>query len=218
MSDFDWEQPDEFGGDAFLNAPGTYHMTILDVKTEDKDGAMIEGFRVDMAVLDGTQKDQRDKKFSATLFNGKSSQKDGGRFARQRQAAMFVASGIIGPEHIPMLLEKKLRGIDLPKMKGRQLVVTLGEQEYNDKKTNEKKKSLNILGQSIFHVDDPNAAAFPKDMKAISILPKSLRRTAQQLEAIKDAFGRKKTDPSKPAPVSPPDDAGTVSQDLTADL
>ena len=211
---FQFDQPDEFPAESnFLKAPGTYHMSVLDIATEDKDGKLIEGFRVNMEVLDGTEKDkdgnctEKGKTHQLTFFNGKLSHKDGGQFARRKQGAFFVAASIINQSHIPALLARQLGGLDLASGVASQLVVTLDERESDGK------KYLDVHFTDIWHVDDPAAAAFPKSEAALSILPASRRSTPEILQQIKDAFGGKKSDEDehgqagsstqKPAPTKP---------------
>ena len=188
MSDYEWEQPDEFGGGNFLKTPGTYHLSILDITTEGKDGELIDGFRVNLEVLDGTGGRDKTKCTVAgqtcniTFFNGKMTHKDGGRFQRQKQAAFFVAANIITFADVPAILARKLGKVDLERARVQQIVATL---ELDDK------GYVQVSGASVYHVDDPAASPFPKSKEALSLLPKSSRRTPDELQAIKDAFGGK---------------------------
>lgn len=194
---FDWEAPEEFAqGGNFLDTPGTYHALIQDVKTTDKEGKVLDGFRVEFVVLDGTVRNEKgctevDKKFSVMFHNGKASSKDGGRFSRQKQAAIFVAGGVFDSA-AEVSKAKESRSINIEKMRNGQVVVTLDKREYEDEKKN-KKSTLDIHFTNIFHIDDPAANAFPKNQKLIGLLPKSRRRTAAELQSIKDAFGGKKS-------------------------
>ena len=188
MSDYEWEQPDEFGGGNFLKTPGTYHLSILDITTEGKDGELIDGFRVNLEVLDGTGGRDKTKctvagqTCNVTFFNGKMTHKDGGRFQRQKQAAFFVAANVITPADVPAILARRLGKVVLERARAQQIVATL---ELDDK------GYIQVSGGSIYHVDDVAAAAFPKSKEALSLLPKSSRRTPDELAAIKDAFGGK---------------------------
>lgn len=185
-TDFNFEQPDEFGGGNFLNVTGTFHFAIDEAGTTDKEGKMIDGIRATFTVLDGTVRDkdgctEAKKQTTITFFNGKLNHKDGGRFARQRQAALLVAAGVIGPEHIPAILAKKLGSVDLSKLRGKQVVMSVEKGE----------KYMDVVGAEIHHVDDPAVRAIPKNTKALELLPAALRRKPEELQAIKDAFGGK---------------------------
>jgi len=190
MTEFAFDQPDEFneGGD-FLNTPGTYHFSVNDIMTEDKEGNLINGFKVNLEVLHGTVQDkqgnctEKNKQTSITFFNPKLSGRDGGRFARQKQAAFFVAAGVIGPAELDAIRSKSLKSVDLEKARGAQIVMTV---ELDDTG-----KYLNPSYCNIWHVDDPKAANFPKNKDAIALLPKDRRLTAEKLQEIKDAFSGK---------------------------
>lgn len=183
---FDWEQPDDFGGGNFLKIGGTYHLLILDIATEDKDGKLIDGFRVNCEVVDGTQRDKEGctetkKTTGITFYNGKMSNKDGGRFLRQRQAAFFVAANILTPQDIPAILAKKVKP-DLSLGVAQQFIATIVPNE---------KGYMDLNGHDIYHVDDPAARGFPKDAACLDLIPKENRRKPEELQAIKDAFAGK---------------------------
>lgn len=191
-NEFDFEQPEGFGGGDFLRAPGTYHFAVADIHTTDKEGKLLNGFRTNLEVLDGTVRDPATKQCavlkkvaSVTFFNGSIKHKDGGRFARQKQAAFFVATGILRPEHIALIAEKKLPRINLDLCAGKQLVMTVEASQDG--------KYLEVSGQDCWHVDDPASTAFPKNEKALALIPPADRRTAAELQAIKDAFAGKTT-------------------------
>lgn len=190
---FEFSAPEEFaGGGNFLESPGTFHMIVNDVKDTDKDGKLIDGFRVNMEVVDGTVRDANGctevgKTLSLTFYNGKINSKDGGKFSKQKQAAFFVASGVIGLAEAALIAAKQLRSVELERARHSQIVITLERREYeNDKK--EKKSTIDIHFANVFHVDDPQAGAFPKSAKHLALLPAERRLKPEQLQSIKDAF------------------------------
>jgi hypothetical protein len=180
---FEWEQPEDLnsGGGNFLKVGGTFHVICHDIGTVDKDGKPIEGFSVNVEVLAGTVAGTKGKLANIRFNNGKSSYKDGGKFARQKQANFFIASNVLGPADVPAIEARKPQ-IVLGKAQGQQVIVTL---ELNDKGWPE------LAFADVFHVDDPKAAGFPKDKTSIDLIPKANRRTADELQAIRDAFGGK---------------------------
>ena len=186
---FDFDPPEEFASDSnYLKTKGTYHLAIVAIGTEGKDGKLLDGFRVSLEVLDGTTRDKTKctelkKQTNVTFFNGKLTDKDGGKFRRQVQAAFFVAAGIFDSPARVAAIKAKEETIDLETALGHQIICTL---DVSDK------GYMELAGASVYHVDDPAAAAFPKNDKALGLLPQSLRHTPAQLEAIKAAFGGKK--------------------------
>jgi hypothetical protein len=194
---FNWEPPDDMDDGGWWDQSGTYHVLINDISETDKDGKLMDGFRVSGEVVAGTNESQIGKQANFTLFNGKMSHKDGGNFARKRQAKFFVAAGILGPEDIPAIEARKIRGINLQKGVGSQIIVTV---EKGD-------KYMDVKGTSIYHVDDLAAKDCPKNEKVLALLPADRRLKAEQVQAIFDAFGGKKSSGSRNGkpPVSPSD-------------
>lgn len=183
---FEYEAPDEFASDGnYLKVGGTYHLAIIGIGIEGKDGKMLDGFRVNFEVLDGTTRDKHGcteakKQTNVTFFNGKLTDKDSGKFRRQIQTAFLVAAGIFDSPAKVAAVKAKQAEVNLEEAMGRQLVATLEVSE---------KGYMELKGTSIYHVDDPAAASFPKNDKALALMPATLRRKPEELEAIKAAFG-----------------------------
>lgn len=188
---FDFDVPEEFVSDGnYLKQKGTYHFAIVSIGTEGRDGKLLEGFRVGLEVLDGTTRDkvkctELKKQTNVTFFNGKLTDKDQGKFRRQVQAALFVAAGIFDSPARVAAIKAKEEQIDLELAIGRQIIATLDVTE---------KGYMELVGASVYHVDDPAAAAFPKNEKALNLIPAALRKKPEELEAIKAAFGGKKAE------------------------
>jgi hypothetical protein len=190
----EWEQPEEFSGDnQFLKTNGTYHLCVIDATELDKEGKTVDGVRVILEVLDGTPRNKDGctevgRQTTVTLWNGHNN-KDGGKFARKVQAAFFVAAGVIGDPEVELIRNRQLRGVDLERARGSQIMATMkvGKSGYMD-----------FDGTSIWHVDDESAQPFPRNTKALGMLPADRRSTPPKLQLIKDAFSGDKRESRQP--------------------
>ncbi len=160
---FDAPETTDTGGGNFLRDPGTYHLICTSVEdpATNKDGGVLGGFRANFQVLAGSTPGQRDKTCDVIFWDPKLTDKNEGLFARQRQAAFYIATGIIKPQD----LGKSGLTIDPEKAKGRQCVATF---EIED-------KFIRLHFCDLWHVDDPAAAKFPKDEKSLAMIPAALR-------------------------------------------
>jgi len=153
-------------GGAFCKQPGTYHAMVIDSQEQaiDKDGKPLDGFRVVCQVLAGTVPSEKGKTFDLLFFHPKPTDKNEGAFARKKQTRCFIALSKMKPADAG----KKI-AIDLTPDEtiGRQLVATLEKEEG--------KNYLSLHFADIFHVDDPEAAPFPKDANLLASLPPEWR-------------------------------------------
>ncbi len=95
------EQPESLeDGGSFLEKAGTYHLvvTAADEMPTNKDGALLSASKFTLAVLDGTNKDQKEKTFDLMLWNPKKG--DTSDMPKKRQTKFFLAIGLIG-QHKP---------------------------------------------------------------------------------------------------------------------
>ena len=159
----------------------------------------MEGFRVDFAVLDGTVAGQKDKQFDIMFFKPKLTDKNGGEFAKRKQARFAIATGIL-----PRSEPGKRVTVDLQKANGRQLVVELEHQK--DQQTGQPTKFVQLAWANIHHVDDPAVAKVPKDATALALLPAELRKNPQDFARQPDGQGNGKSKAAKPAPAVNLDD------------
>lgn len=159
-------QEDMATGGNYLAEPGTYHMQIthVDEQPTSKGSTAIDGFRIELSVLEGQHKD---KETDIIFFNPKQSGKDGGKWARNKQAAFLIAAGLVTEQQLGQRVE-----IDLKSAEGRQVVVELELGEANDKG----RQFLQLAWANIYHVDDPRVATVAKNAAALGIIPKQLRR------------------------------------------
>lgn len=180
MNAFDWSTGDDFsGGGSFLEVAGKYHMVVTDVAypAVDNNGGLMENglFNVTMSVLAGSVPGTKDKTLRITFFKPNMSSKDGGKFARKKVDRFLLAVGLVSPGE-----EGIRKEIDITQASFRQLLVELDRRtmKYKDKKTGKEVENevTDIKFSNIFHVDDPDAADYPRDMESINLIPSTLRR------------------------------------------
>ena len=169
---FEFDAPEEGfqpSGANFLEVPGVYHLVIkdLDDSPTKSDGSLLSAFRVTVAAIEGTPKNEDgsfaypDATTKLTFFYPNISSKDGGKFAKKKIFRFLVAAGLMKPT------DKKFTG-ELSDAVGSQVIAKL---EYSD----DSHKYLDLAYSDIWHVDDPEAANYPRDEAAIKELPASLR-------------------------------------------
>lgn len=175
---------DVYGGDGqSLSEPGTYHFLITEMKQgEGPSGKAIDGFTVGLMVLDGTVKDQKDKTFNLCLFSPNLSHSDKGQeWARKKQTAFAIASGLIDPNNLGGRVQ-----VELEHAVSRQVVATLSK---DDKESDNGKTYLSLHFANIYHVDDPRAKSFPKDPESLSVIPADLRKGEDYFAVLQQKKG-----------------------------
>jgi hypothetical protein len=168
MSCEEYDLADDIAGEsAYLDVPGTYHFLITRfVKGQGPQGTPIDGFTATLCVLDGTSKDQKDKNLNLCLFDPDPTKSDKAqKWAKMKQTAFLIAT-----EAADLASLGKRVPIDWSAITGRQIIVTLEENEYNGK------TNLQVAYANIYHIDDPRAAKFPKDAEAIALATKEMQR------------------------------------------
>jgi len=174
---FAMETTEDIGGGSgqYLRESGTYHLLVTSVAENEKPGGSPgDGFTVEFVVLEGTVKDQKDKSFNFFFASPDQSKSESGQeWARKKQTAFGIASGLIDL--------KKLGGkvhVDLQNAVGRQIIGSVQAEEY------EGKIYIKFAYANIYHVDDPRASNFPKDKEALAIIPKDLRKDATYFASL----------------------------------
>lgn len=164
------------GGGNWLDKPGTYHL-IITAATESplkKNGEMLDGFRITCQAIDGTVRDsagftEKDKTVELMFWHPKLTDKNEGMFSRQKQAKLFIATGLLTEEQLGQEVD-----LDLEDVVGKQIIATLEANEGDTGRT-----FLDLHFSDLWHVDDPAAAKCPKNQKAIELMPPSHRRKAE---------------------------------------
>ena len=162
-------------GGNWIDKPGTYHLVITATDEEPvskRDKQLIDGFKIDFQAVEGTVRDadgkftEKDKTIDIVFFHPKITDKNEGLFARQKQAAFFIAAGLMTENDLGKSVE-----INLDDAKGRHVIATLEEE-----KTDNGRSFIRLAYADIFHIDDPRAAKFPKNDQAIALIPSKHRR------------------------------------------
>lgn len=185
------------GGGNWLKEPGTYHMVVMDADVNPmKKGSneMINGWKVTFQVLEGTVRDaagkctEIEKQTEIIFFDPKLTDKNEGLFAKQKQFKFLFATGLVSLADLGKDFE-----VDLEEARGRHVIATLEKTKDG--------KYLELAFADIWHVDDPKAANFPKDVKAIESLKKSIRRKPADFVEPKQNGNAAKPQPAAAPPV-----------------
>lgn len=164
--DFDAPETVDTGGGNWLKEPGTYHAIVTGQKENpvSKDGVGLDAIEVTLQILAGTVDGQKDRTVDVKFWNPKLNGKDGGLFARQKQARLYIATGLMDESKLGQGVR-----INLADAVARQVVLTL---DHSD----EEKKYLELSYANIWHIDDPDAAGFPKCAEHLKLIPADQRR------------------------------------------
>ncbi len=166
-------------GGNFLSEPGTYHCQVNGLKHEN--GKVI----AELAVITGTVEGQGDKTCNISFWDGKLTDKDDGNFARVKQARLFIACDLMTPAQLGGQVN-----IELEKAEGRQLIIKLEKNKNDD-------RYLEVAGASVWHIDDPSAASYPKSAEALQLITdKKLRHDEAYFEPLK----KRSSKSNQPAP------------------
>jgi len=178
----------------FLAKEGTYHLQVThtDEQPVSKKGEAIDGFAVELSVLDGDHVNgvcpEKGKKVDIVFFNPKLNATEGDiKWKRAKQGAFLIAAGLVDESKCGQDVN-----VELADAVNRQLVATL---QFGTDEQGNKKKFLELHYANIYHVDDPRAKDCPKDAKALALVPKLQRRDPASFkigdkdEAAKPASG-----------------------------
>jgi hypothetical protein len=167
MSNFDFDQSEsvEGGGGKYVKKPGKYHFLVTELNAEaiNKNGQPIDGLKVGLEVVEGTDKTQIGHILETILFRGKPTDKDQGELANKKLTRLSLA---FGGQHSP----GGKGGINTETDIGKQLVAEVAERERDNK------KFIDLAYAEIYHVDDPAVAAVPKSADALKLIPPALRK------------------------------------------
>jgi hypothetical protein len=189
--EFDLPEDLDNEGGKYLSEPGTYHLVIEQVNEgTGPNGKAIDGFSLECRVMAGTVAEQEGRGTTLTFWQPNLTGSEESQKATKRQnAALFVACNQVDPTQLG-----KRASIDIGKLQGEHMIVTLERRMDKDELTGKytvPSKFLRINYASIYHVDDPDAAGFPKDAEALTTIDRAKRRPAEWF-----AFKSKKSAPA----------------------
>ncbi|TWT65645.1 DUF669 domain-containing protein [Crateriforma conspicua] len=175
--DFDAPETTQNEGGA-TNEPGTYHVVVTETKEgESSKGKPIDGVTVAVEILAGTVDGQQGKSHTESFFAPDLSQDESKQNnAKRKLAALFIAGGVMQPEQLG-----KPAKIEVGQMNGRQMVMKLERRMDKDEKTgkwNVPTNYVQVAYSDIFHVDDPEVSAVPKNAEALALIPADQRHKA----------------------------------------
>lgn len=188
MDSFSFDMPDRVETGSFLSLPGIYHVAITEVANTTKKGELFDGLRITAVVLDGTVRDAKDActevEKQTDIMVWKPKMNDDAE--QQKRAANSIARLLLATA-IANESDLGRAGFQFKPedMVGRQMIVKL----VFDKD----EKYLRCWGD-FWHVDDAQAAKYPKNKAALDLIPRGLRRESSPEPK---AAGKKKA--AKPA-------------------
>lgn len=167
---FAYDEPEDLNASPWLSKSGTFHflITAQDPAPLNKEKTShIDGLKITIAVLAGTDGTQFQKQSEQILFRGKPTDKDGGKFANTKLHKLFVATGLKNG-----LNPGQKTALDTSLLVTRQFVAEI--EARDDGRGNVRHQ---IKGDRIYHVDDPEVANVPKNAEALNYIPAELRRS-----------------------------------------
>lgn len=162
-----YDMPSDFSQSSYLDKGGQFHFMVtgVDEHPTSKNGDFIDGIKLTVAVLAGTDPSQERRNHSETIFNPSPTSKDGGNFARLKIGRLIRALGLLDKRTGRPCEE--LRGqaveIDWQSAKGKQFVATIEHQERDP-------RYVQVAGAHFYKVTDPEVAEVPKNAKALQLV------------------------------------------------
>lgn len=166
-----------------LSEPGTYHVIINKViEGESSTGKAIDGITIEVEVMAGTTSGMEGKTRKESLFvpsmkdEEREAQTGQPSMARKKLAALYIATNQMTPDQLGQPID-----VDDMAMIGEQCVIKFDRQMEQDGegKYTVETKYIQISYSDIFHVDDPQIAAVPKNADALGLIDKSHRHPEQ---------------------------------------
>jgi hypothetical protein len=171
----------------FLERPGTYHLYVFEAEESPMSAKQkpIDGLRFNCVAMAGTTPGQEKRTIRLTVYHPNPTHKDGGDFCLRLRTRFLWAIGVLNKPGEKIVFDGE-------KCKGMQFIATLVPSEDP--------KFLQLDGMHFWHVDDPDAAAFPKDQAALKLLPKELRRSPDAFKKLPSAASGNGSAAATPAP------------------
>ncbi len=166
----EFETSESMESGAFLKLAGTYQLFVVDSEEQatDKDGRPCEASTVTCEAVAGTATGFEKKQIKLWINWPSANHKDGGAFARRVQTRWLVALGKLSPKSIGGRVS-----VDLTRE------TTMGCQFFATLKKKDNTEKLEVDGANVYHVDDPEASAFPRNEKMLAYLRPDQRLTAK---------------------------------------
>jgi hypothetical protein len=168
--EFQWTTGEDMSaGSQYLDMEGEYHMAIQEIDTPalKNDGSIISNslFGVTFAVLAGPPGTENKIK-KEVFWTPNTAHRDGGRMERRKIDRFLLAANLIQPGEL-----NASKNLDLNKAKFQQLCVRLIKRTDN-----QGREHLQVKFADIYHVDDPEAANFPRNDQMLNLIKPHLRR------------------------------------------
>ena len=177
----------DFSSGSRLQSVGFFHFVADSVNCPPTkhDGTLMPNafLQVHCTVAAGTVPGCENKKWELLLWEPKPDNPDFGQRINDRA---LIALGVIDPANPGAAIE-----FNPDDLVGRQFIAHVEANEYNGK------TNYRLAFGDIYHVDDPEAASYPKNEGMLKIIPPALRRTSKTAPV-------NKANPPKPKPAATP--------------
>jgi hypothetical protein len=186
-------KPASMAVSSFLDKPGQFHflVNLADEQPAKKTGELIDGIRLELACLAGTDETQVKRTFDPILYNPSESNRDGGAFKNLIQARAADACCIMPDAAADTEVE-----VDWSKAKGAQVIAYVIPSKDP--------KFFEIDGAHIYHVDDPEVSHVPKNEAMLRLIPAHMRRIKQAPPAGKQSKTANAASKTPPTTVTKP--------------
>lgn len=174
--------------------PGWYHLMVtgFDPYPSKKDGTPLNGWKVSCGICDGPPSPAGECKFKGKdidlMFFHPTKGPDS--FPKKKQDRLLVCLGLVPPDN---QREDREYEWDSDDAKGRQFLAKFVESTYNEK------TSIEISFLDFYHVDDPDAAACPRDEAWIAKIPAELRWDVKSVASKARKEATEYSEPTKPS-------------------
>lgn len=161
------------GGGNTVNKEGSYHFNILSVTLEREEGK-VPSVKLDCQVLAGDHPDQVDRMVYHRIRMAKGDWKDGKLAGLEKLDERGIKKVVRWAVTLGLVDESEVGGKLRPNWKlaeGRQFIGKVGINEYEDKKTGQKKQSFEIAwGENVWPINHEDVAGVPKDPNALAMI------------------------------------------------
>ncbi len=137
--------------------PGTYHMSVVDIREVETDG-IVWMRELKFQIWDGTVPGQSGKTVRAKFLTPQDTHKDGGATAKKFQKVLALALGYVAPTFTGRKSLEWGQLVDL------QLIAKVKSVPWDKGQGS----SMEIDGTQMWHIDHPEVAAVPKSASLLA--------------------------------------------------
>jgi len=174
-------QEEMVSGGNWLTEPGKFHANIINVLAGCKqNGDPADCDTIELEIMAGCDENGKPldcfgKTVSLTFFAPDPSADEKAQLRTEKlNTALLIATQLLTPTQLGQEIE-----VDVTQAVGRHINVHLENSMKKNQQTGEleKTKFFRVVWQDIFHIDDPDAASYPKNVDALKYIDPKFRIT-----------------------------------------